>query len=353
MSKKRLPVHLNPGLETECYHNFRLSLLMSGPERLAWCCNHFVNLKIQSKAKMHFPFVAFEEHLDIYSGLLTERLMDARGKAWDAAIREAIDQGRYVLIYLNWKRIEASNFYNGPDLVHDAIIYGYDREAGLFDLLAFEVNGKSYDAVQISFAACELELAHVLEEHWHANKWFAYYGFPISTIDLLPYADAEGDWRCLYFSLERGKVRPQGQGDDVFANGYFVNEYMASYFSQRALDGNIDPREYGVWNIVIVKMLQHKKWMLRRLAYLRQTREGSGSRLLQKSESLYEKAKGLIMNARVESYKYQKTGERRYLDRLAALFQSVFEQEKRAVPLLMEHLIDVRLHVSQPVPRPN
>lgn len=343
MPVKQLPVHMNPGLETECYHNFRLSIIMSDPDRLPWCYSRFVNLQIQSKEKMQCPFVRFEEHLDIYSGLLLEEPIDIHHKDWMTSIREAINQDQYVIIYLNWKHIRGSNFYNGSDLVHDAIIYGYNDEERMLDLLAFEVLGKSYGTIRIPYDICETEFAHVIEAHLHANKWFAYYGFPLSTIRINRCAEVSQDLRCLYFALERGKVRPQGREDDVFANGYYVNEHMAAFFLQLSADRNVDAREYGLWNIVVLKMLQHKKWMLKRLAFMMHAHSGRDDRLLKKSLSLFEKAKLRLMQVRMDALKYQKTSEVHYLEQLSGHFQYIFEQEKRAVPLMMEYLIQTRL----------
>lgn len=343
MKARKLPVHLNPGLETECYHNFRLSIIMADPARTHWCYGHFVNLQIQPKEKMMFPFVRLEEHLDLYAGMLQEAPLDYQNRGVLNAIREALDRDQYVVIYLNWSRLSCSNVFRGPNLIHDAIIYGYDDADQHFDLLAFEVHGKSYGATRLAYADCEREFAHVVEEHLHANKWFAYYGFPLSSIQLEPSARFTHDWRSLYFSLERGSIQPRGEKDDVFANGYPVNAYMAHYFALASEGLDIDPREYGIWNIVVTKMLQHKKWMLRRLAYMMDAADGSGQLLLKKSNGLYEQAKQLLMRVRMESIQFQKTADARRLADISGYFHAIYEKEKRAVPLLMEYLVDARL----------
>ncbi|GIQ69339.1 hypothetical protein DUZ99_17265 [Xylanibacillus composti] len=343
MKARQLPIHPNPGLETECYHNFRLSIIMADPMRTPWCYGHFVNLQIKSKENMMFPFVRFEEHLDVYAGMLREEPLDYGGKGVLAAIRGALDQGHYVMMYFNWSRLPCSNFYRGPDLVHDAIIYGYDDERQQLDLLAFEINGKSYGRTRIAYAVCEKEFAHVAEEHLHANRWFAYYGFPLSRICLEPAAMFTHNWRSLYFSLERGNIQPRGEKDDVFSNGFPVNVYMADYFARTAKSRDIDPREYGIWNIVVTKMLQHKKWMLRRLAYMQDREAGPDRRLLQKSMDLYEQAKQLLMRVRMDSLLFQKTTNSRHLAEISENFHAIYEKEKRAVPLLMEYLVEARL----------
>ncbi len=343
MKAKQLPIHANPGLETECYHNFRLSIVMADPSRIPWCYGHYVNLQIVSKEKMMFPFVRFEEHLDVYAGLLREEPLDNLSVGMLPAIRDAIDQGHYVIIYLNWSRLPCSNLYRGADLIHDAILYGYDDEEKQLDLLAFEVNGKSYGTVRLPYATCEEEFAHVIEEHKHANKWFAYYGFPLSSIELESAASFMLDKRSLYFSLERGNIQPRGEKDDVFANGYPVNAYMADYFAKAAKGQHIDPREYGIWNIVVTKMLQHKRWMLRRLAYMWEHANGDERRMLAKCRDLYEQAKQQLMRVRVQSLLYQKTADAKHLTAISEHFHVIYEKEKRAVPLLMELLIDIRM----------
>ncbi|MFD2673338.1 hypothetical protein [Marinicrinis sediminis] len=340
MIRKTLPIHANPGLETECYHNFRLSLLLADAQREPWAWGHFVNLQLSCEASFRFPLVRFEEHLDLYAPVLKEEPLPCEGRDCIAVIREAIMRDQYVVIYLNWKHIPGSNLYEQKDMVHDAIIYGFDDERKLLQMIAFEVEGRSYAPIHLSYELCRREFETILQEELHAQQWFAYYGFPLSAITVQNHRDMNFEASSLYFSLDRGKVGIQKGSVQMFANGYPVNEAMSDYFAQVAAGRELDPREYHFWNIVIVKMVQHKKWMLRRLHYLQ---ANNPSKLLQACQRLYEKAKQQLMQVRIDSFKYQKTGEIHYVRQLSEHFHLIYEQEKRAVPLLMEHLIQVRM----------
>ncbi|WP_128895452.1 hypothetical protein [Longirhabdus pacifica] len=342
MAKKQLPIHTNPGLATECYHNFRLSILMTNPQFAPWYYNHFVNLQLQSKDHLSIPFVGFEEHLDIYTHVLEEETIDIRAYSPTqlvSLIKEALHQQQYIVIYLNWKHIASSNFYKGNDLIHDAIIYGYDDNSETFDVIAFEVNGKAYDTVPISYAQCEQQLLDMKNHHLTSEKWFAFYGFPLSTIKVqAPYLSHP--MSNLFFSLERGNMQAGKGTKAMLANGPYVNQYLSHFFSSLMESGEIDEREHGLWNITVVKMIQHKTWMLRRIEWLK---EVADLPILQQVEKKYERAKRALAQIRAHSFKYQKTLDKQYFISISQQFQTVFEQERRAVPLLMEYLIDTKL----------
>ncbi|MFB0842416.1 hypothetical protein [Paenibacillus oleatilyticus] len=342
LTAKRLPVVPNPGFETECYHNLRLSIVMTEPRLMPWCLSHFVNLIVQSKRAGQFPLIRFEEHLELYGGLLVEEPLAVKPGGYVSAIREAIDEGSYVLVYLDWKRIPQSHFFAVREMVHDALVYGYDDESGTLDILAFETNGRAYGSVCLPYETCEAELAHVAERHADTHIWFAYYGFPLTAVRLhrSPSLPSGFDYRSLYFALERGRVRAPGLSQDAFASGYFVYDYMAGLFHQMAGgDVSLDPREFGFWNINVHKMMQRHKWMLKRIDALERA---AGSPLLGKSKRLYENAKQRLMSIRADSLKAQKTGDARLLASIGDHFQAMYEQEKRAVPLLMEYLVRLK-----------
>lgn len=349
---KQLPVNANPGFESECYHNLRLSAVLAEQSWLSWGLSHFVNLIVRGRPEGQMPMVRFEEHLEVYSGVLDEhRLAEEyapragtihtdRGNH-TAAIRKAIDEGQYVIIYLDWSRVPCSSYYRqGRALVHDALIYGYDDTAQVFDVLAFEVDGRSYAPVRISYAVCERELEGVIREHSESQLWFTHYGFPLSSFRVWPASGASGvqrlDTRAVYFALDRGRIQASALAPDAYASGYYVNLYLSMFFSSLADGGRVDPRENDFWNIMIHKMTQHKRWMLLRIEALEQLAD---SPLLQHAKRYYTQTRRVMKEIRAESLKVQRQPDSSRYERLAGLFRTLYEQEKRAVPLLMEHLV--------------
>ncbi|GAA4726383.1 hypothetical protein [Brevibacillus fulvus] len=332
----QLPVHPNPGFETECYHNFRLSIVLRNDQLLPWYYSHFANLVLIGKEPDDFPMINFAEHLEIYSEVLKEeRIPDTPD--WTELIRSCLAQGEYVLIYFNWKHIKGSHYYQVRDLFHEALIYGYDDQKQAFQLLAFEVGGKIYGALEVSYEDCQREFVRLRREDMHSQKWFAYFGFPIARIRLKEQLPTSMDMRRLFFSLDRGRVKANPSSYEVYAMGYDLNLYLAHYFGQVITgERRLPTREFTRWNIMIHKMAHHKKLMMRRLEYL--DPEGK-QQIVSKIKDYYAFSSKALLKSRALSYQYQRTGDGDALKRLSEQFQYIYEQEKRATALLMEFLV--------------
>lgn len=179
MTSKQLPINENPGFSTECYHNFRLSIIMADPNLRPWCMSHYYNLIMYRESLDTFPRIHLEEHLNIYSDVLSEQtLLVKQHKSWRQEIIERLKSDTYVLLYLNWKFIPQSSFYHREDMIHECLIYGYNEDQQTFDTIAFEVDRKAYGTTNLSFQAVEEGINLMFDHHMYSHKWFAHYGFP-------------------------------------------------------------------------------------------------------------------------------------------------------------------------------
>ncbi|MGW9125845.1 hypothetical protein ACWGPW_12650 [Paenibacillus chitinolyticus] len=335
MGKRHLlPVVESPGFETECYHNIRLSLLLAHARTLPWYHSHFMNLTLKSTGADLFPVVRFEEHLDVYSEVLEETPL-VRCEDWVETARKNLGEGRYMIVYFNWRNIPCSRYYNKQDMFHEALVYGFDDERGVVHFLAFDVNGKGYGSSEVPYGLFGREMTRLADEDLHAQRWFAFYGFPASVIRLKDGLASRPDTRNMYFALERGRVRGNGSPDETFAMGHYVNEVLSVYFRQLAEGRPLQAKEFIYWNIIVHKMILHKSLMLQRIIYLQ---TGTDSSQLDLLKNLYIKAKTEMDRVKWTSIKYQRTKASVYLHQLADNFQTLYELEKRASAMLMEFL---------------
>ncbi|PZD96817.1 hypothetical protein DNH61_06360 [Paenibacillus sambharensis] len=341
MNQRQLPVHLNPGLSTECYHNYRLSILLAFPGGESWAHSHFVNLTVRGQGDGYFPMVRFEEHLDIYDGMLEEQTVEC-GAGWLDAVRQAVDEEAYMLVYVNWRHIPGSRYHGVRDMVHEALVYGYDDERQCLNVIGFDMHGKMYSPFQLDYTLFEAELERVLQHELHQQRWFAYYGFPLVRIRrLLPWRDAFNA-QAVFFALDRGSIRSEQASESAYAAGCYVNEYLGGYFLRMHQEGPIGQGEFGLWNILMHKMAQHKRLMLQRIDYMRQ-QGGTREQELLRIRDFYTKSNACLSKARSMSLQYQRSCDRELMPLISEMFRKMFELEKRAVPMLKEYLVRQRL----------
>jgi len=334
----RLPVMDAPGLETECYHNCRLSAVLADPDMTPWFLSHFVNLKLQTSTEGTFPIIRFEEHVDIYSDVQEETPLRGKPTELVRLIRESLTRHEYVLVFMNWSHFQASKYFGHQDRIHESLIYGFDDCKEVFYALAFDVEGKTYGATEIAYSQCARELSAIFEQHMKSQKWFAFYGFPLVTIANKQHDNKKMDTKKLFFALDRARMKGFSENGESFAMGYFVYEYLSYYFSKAKL--SMLEKEYPIWNIMVYKLIQHNKINLLRMAYMRSIWENSE---LNRLFIMYDNSRKLLRTIRSLSLKYQRCLDPVDLQEIAGLFHSLYEQEKRALPIFLDFLARDRL----------
>lgn len=332
----KLPITESSYFITECYHNLRLSIILSELSRAPWYYSHFVNIMLKN-TKNSFPEIRLEDHLHVYADILHEkRLACGRGDIVEE-IKEQIMQQQYVIIYFNWKYIKLSNYYNKSSMVHEALVYGFNNDDQCFYLLAFEVDNKMYTSIQISYDECRRQFETILKEELDNSKWFTYYGFPAASISVKANYRHEIDKRAIFFALERSPIKACVSHPNGTAMGCYVFESLADYFEQVGLSAvDLPQAEYPYWNIMIQKLVDYNKLMLDRISYLKVERE---SILLDRVYDSFEKEKRNLTDIRIKSLAFQRTRKNQSLIEISKLFRKIYQVEKRAVPILLEDLV--------------
>lgn len=287
--------------------------------------------------------IRFEEHLDIYSFVLEEELIQY-DLDWISTIHKAINDDEYVLFYFNWGRIPRSNLYLQGDLYHEAIVYGYNDKEKYLDVIAFEVDGKRFGTVQIGYDEFVCETERVQREKDSSVKWFAHYGFPVTRIKRRFTETTFFDYRKFYFDLERGSARacPCPLWEHSYASGMYVYDLMARYFIHLFDTKPLPVSEYELWSIMNFKMICHRRLMLQRLKMIN---SDVNQKLFKQIYQIYSECeKGMKLINRL-TIKYKRTNDRDNLIKISELFQKNYQLEKRAVPMLKEYLVHAKLGI--------
>ncbi|MCK6259483.1 hypothetical protein LCY76_23205 [Fictibacillus sp. KIGAM418] len=338
MESKSLAVHKNPGLSTECYHNCRLSILMGQDRLWPWIYSHFTNLKILIENPLQFPMVRFEEHLEIYSEILVEQPLK-KVSSWVDSIKKNIENDRYTLLFLNWRHIKDSTYFNGTeDIIHEALLYGFNENEKVFLGLGFDVNGKTFGEFKLPYSECDQYIENILEEHLHHKRWFAYYGFPICTLHLNPSYQPLFNTTTLFFALDRSKaISKDVTAKGAFANGYYVPYFLSLYFQKLEQGFFLPDSESTLWNINIYKMIQHKKFNIDMMNFI--AKEYPNHKVIKRLIDFHTNSKKELLKLRSLSLKYQTNKKSDILRDISDGFLKIYEIEKRINAMFKDYLV--------------
>jgi hypothetical protein len=340
MNSIKLPVETNPSFDMECYHNFRLSIVLSQNCGVYWQLGHFVNLTVRPAVEDRFPMIRFEDHLNVYSNILEEKPISLH-ENMDLLplIRQVIDRGHYVLIYLNWGNIPGSNFYNKQSLVHEGLLFGYNDSDETFDLLAFEVNQESYSQIKVTYKQCLDEFRRLTRDEIRTHMWFAFYGFPMAIIRIKEPLSCNLDYTNLFFALER-RGFADSDNPESMAIGYPVHLYMSQYFSELGNGRPLQEENYTIWLVFIHKMLHHNKLMLKRLQIMSSEFEDP---FIERLVGFYSNSRNCLKKIKSLSIQYQRNKQVNKLFEISNMHEKVYNYEKRAATILQEVIVRQRL----------
>ncbi|SDZ37880.1 hypothetical protein [Bacillus sp. 166amftsu] len=338
---KSLNVNQNPGFELECYHNVRLSILDNNEDFINWFHSHFVNLVLYKSNKEIVPYIRFENHIDIYSEVLSEEPVKKVGN-WVDSIKKCIDHNNYVIAFLNWSNILQSRYYKeDKDMVHECLIFGYCDKNQEFEILAFDVNGLPYTKVSIPFSILSKELDHIIDFHLRKQKWFTYYGFPVSKIIKKPFNFNSLNKQKLFFGMDRHRYISSYNNNSEFAGGCSINLYLSELFQKICDESEHHKRndffkQSEYWKIMNLKLILHKNIMISRIKLLKNQ---SFSYELIKIEEYFVKCLQELKIILALSKKFTKTMDLNYLQNISSRFNKVYEHEFRATYQMLDYLV--------------
>ncbi|PWW03208.1 hypothetical protein DFQ01_107105 [Paenibacillus cellulosilyticus] len=342
--KRKLSIEANPGFALECYHNFRLSVVLSVKSNIYWLHSHFINLMV-TQVDSDFPTLRFEDHLDVYSNVIEEELHVDTGDIIPF-IKCQLNKGHYVLLYLDWALIPDSHFYNKKPMIHECLVYGYNDETNKLSILAFEVSNTTFGSIEVDYHTCTHAFHQVLKRENYAQKWFAFYGFPLSVIKGLQNHDTRLNRQKIFFALEKG-MACSSHVKSGYSLGYGVPHILSSFFKERINENTIDPFYFPYWNIINQKLLLHNNIALTRLQLIEH--EDGHSTMLQKILSIFQEIRSMLKSNKLNSINFQKKPETALCIEISNGLRKIGEKERRANTMLLEYFVSQ--HIGKYIPQ--
>ena len=248
-----------------------LSIIGNTPDEYSWVMNNFVNIRVNSKLQ-YDDFYREDMWYNCYyieDNSMTKQFILSNFSDFIVFIMNCIDNGYYILPYLNKRQIRAYNF--DIDARHSPLIYGYDPRRRIVYLCDF------FSEHYVPSTATFDEIRHAIDYVEQDHEWYPYKLFHIlkKKRDYKHKFDLSSLIKQLedYFTSENKiGTYDQFQTNDMEEKLFFgVEDYKTTAFGIASYDVLIHViEEKTAWIQLFFLFRAHKIIMRYRLKYLDQ-----------------------------------------------------------------------------------
>lgn len=246
-----------------------LSIVGSTPDEYSWIMNNFINIRVNHKLQ-YDDFYREDMWYNCYyieDNAMTKQFILNNFSDFIDFILRCIDNGYYVIPYLNKRQIRAYNF--DINARHSPLIYGYNLSEKVVLLCDFFT--EYYTTATASFE----EIKYAIDYTEHDHEWYPYKLFHIirkkegykHRFNLCALIKQLEDY---YTSADKTGTYDQFMTNDMEEKLFFgIEEYKAMVFGMDSYDMLLHVIENNAaWIRLFFLFRAHKTIMRHRLEYL-------------------------------------------------------------------------------------
>lgn len=345
--KKILKVEKKPLVSSECWTYYKFSVMQTVSNFYEWLSCH-MKIYIDQNGNSVFgengymyPLSYFSDILNIHDG----NIMSKSKKDIVDYLIEQIDNGVYVIVDLNYRRINGKN--DNTFWLHETLIYGYDKSTKEFltPLLSdgsFKESRISFDKLEDAFDDAIKYYSEDKNRLFNRRTWFfgitcikpnrnyrnanAYFDF-ISKLK----SELDGSIYKKYKSVD-GIETENGYS---YAMGLSCLSYLAAYMKKIIIENHCTPENIRKCRKSCTKIYENQSIIKSTLEWFINTQEYSNTIL----ESLlfeYQRCCDIMLLNVRRFYKYHQNQDGILLEKIINDLNHLYMQER----LLLERLIE-------------
>jgi len=288
--QKILPVNLNTGLTTDCWHFMKLAPLLADDRYIPWFVERFIELEMgicEGDPIQDFWIQYYRlEHYDLellYQGVLAfDHFEQCDFVDIVQGTMARISEGGYVLLGCDNYYIRMSEYYQKHHCMHEYLLFGFNRHDEVFHILAMKGNQWTTDTVSFKeieqgFQAGLSNMRGDFEGHYRLFR----FDMPATSFKGVPQPKSKPNLYKILESVENcleGGIRQvmmgAGDGAGTGASKSFVEWSGISIYDglQNRISDCIEAYPSLLMDRSIIlgikKMCENKRGMLTRLQYL-------------------------------------------------------------------------------------
>lgn len=270
MKKNLIKIKMSP---VTVYPNvaYPLMIILNEPHLKEWYYEHFINIYAQcwDNTLFRIDFLDSSRYFGDVLECCSLTIEDAKNVEIVDYIIDSIDRGFCLNVFaVDEYYLSNSNVYNKEHFIHETLIYGYDQEQKVINVVGYDQNDtfskftyKMEEFVEAFNAAINnapyylVDALHLLKiRHFFCDYVFSYDNF---VNELEKYVYSIPDYKKKYFSLA---------SEDVTTYGNSVYDEMIECLDKKI--NNITNN--NVLYLCFHFMYEHKAMLLERLKYIQQ-----------------------------------------------------------------------------------
>lgn len=349
--KRILKLENDPVIISECWSYYKLSIVQEKPFFDLWLASH---MKVYLKQN---GIAVFGENgeihpLSYYSDILTISDASIVAIKKDDIVQFLIDQinnNNYVIVYLNFERIEDIN--TTDFLHHETLIYGYDIETQEF-IVPMLANG-SFREARIGFK--ELAVAYDDVRIYYmddASMLFTKRKYFDCITILKPKAEYENA-NVYYDFISKLKWEREGNvfnrqkytgdfedmEDYIYYTGITCMKYMAKFLARLMKSDEANEENLYICRKSCLKLYENQNIILRSMRWFEERIDPQNSILKSQSQKYEECCKRMYANVLLFD-KYALTQKSNVLERIVDNLEQTYCQEKDILDVYIQEATD-------------
>lgn len=271
----KLPVALRPEIVSECWTFYKMAVIQTHPRVEEWFASKRLDVFLSGDG-FHSCFGENGEMYPLsYFGDILHISEVQEPKPTDILerIEREIDEGRYIIIYLNFTTLLNDTEHEAP-YIHEALIYGYDETQRIF---YYAHGGKeceiAYDLLLANYTSVWELFRGSPELRYFRRMWY----FLVTRLSLnLDYRNDNAGYDFLR------KIEREWRVGTVIKNGYSKlgeeeNQivYHCGIYTLLALRDKLiqmqtqspTDEEHHAYSLIILKFCEHRSILLRSMAW--------------------------------------------------------------------------------------
>ncbi len=327
----------HPPINCYLHHAYPLTVAMSHKDFYAWLFSNYIQLEYFGSSKtlnfLTYPICGTDSLCPLidYKRLDLEFIYKSNIDIFDF-IKTSINLGYYVVTYTDEFYIpERISYVNKTHFRHDIMIYGYDSDKSLFNVIGYNEKLK-YASSCVGFSEFESSFLNsidktndiILMKAKDSNSYNPFYEFDIENVKNLL-----SDY--LFSKNTSANFRSLGKPNDSIS-GISVYNQLIKYY-QNILQNNNNNARCDVKHFHL--LYEHKKTMVSRLQYLIENKY-----INPKSDfiSIFHNLEKEALNKRNVIMKYNATKNKSQISTIIDSLHKMCESEIRAMEALLNAL---------------
>lgn len=269
---KKLPVNLKVNITTDCWHFYRLCIILSDDKYTPWYIERFIKISFNETSFLSYYYSSEEWGVvDLYSEVL--RFQEIR--EYDNItnrIAASINNNGYVLIELDNFYVKQSIHYMQRHELHETLITGYDDIKKEFYYISWMESrwveqALSFEDLEASFKS----VINIINSDIEQYTWIKTLNLPITSIYLNNNFNREPNMFRVYDSINinlQGNTKDvtKGSGKEFLSDGLSIYKGYYTKLKNKILNDETFDNYLVVMGIK--RLLENKQGLLFRIEYL-------------------------------------------------------------------------------------